>query len=296
VRFPEILLLFLLAAPGPRPDLLPGEEHLPLRTKAPAPGQLPDALKPHAERVGTPARSDADRLFDRLADRLLARELEGAPITATALGIHDYDALLPATDTLVIARNLALREELRARIARLDSSALEPARRAERAQLLDRLDAMPRGDRWWSTDPERSIAIVSDGLNSLLAADFAPIDSRGWNAVARLTEVPGVLRNARAALAHPARADVEAAIPSARALALYLANGITVQMAAVRDPVLREEFDHHLAAAAGAAADFHTWLGSTLLPQAGPGPSVAAARQAADARGRDLIAFLLRPQ
>ena len=149
--------------------------------------------------------------------------------------------------------------------------------------------------RWWESDPGRSIAIVSEGLNTLLAGDFAPIEARGWNAVARLTEVPGVLRNARVNLARPARADVEAAIPAARELVLYLSNGMPVQMARARDPVLREEFDHHLASAAGAAADFHGWLGSTLLPRAGAGPADSA-RASGDRPGRELVEALLHPR
>jgi hypothetical protein len=108
--------------------------------------------------------------------------------------------------------------------------------------------------------------------------------------------VPGVLRNARTNLARPARADVEATIPAARELALYLSNGMPVQMAAARDPVLREEFDHHLAAAAGAAADFHSWLGATLLPRAGAGPGVAKGPEAGEAPDRELIEALLRPR
>jgi hypothetical protein len=94
---------------------------------------LPQSVPPHAARLGTPPRSDADRLFDGLADRLLAHELESAPIAATELGIHDYDALMPATDTLGIARAHAARAELRSRSSRAASIPCSRANSARRA-------------------------------------------------------------------------------------------------------------------------------------------------------------------
>jgi hypothetical protein len=293
VRFHALLLVLLLASPAPQPDLLPGQEHLPLRAKPPAPGQLPASLRPHAERLGVPPASDADRMFDRLADRLLAHELESEPIAASGVGVFDYAALLPATDTLGIARALTSRAELRSRLAQIDSAALEPQRRFEHARLLARLDRQLDAERWWETDPVRSIAIVSHGLSTALRCD-SPFDSCAWNAVARLTRIPEVLRDARTNLKDPARADVEMAISAARELVRYLSEDLPVQMAPARDPVLREEFDHHLASAAGAAADFHGWLGSILLPRAtASSPPVRPALWKLD---REIIESLLEPR
>jgi len=287
------LLVLLLALSTPRPDLLPGEEHLPLRTKPPAPGQLPSSLAPYAERLGTPPGSDADRLFDRLADQLLAHELESEPIAASGAGVHDYAALLPATDSVGMARVLALRADLLSRLAQVDSAALGPARRFERAQLLARLDRQLHAERWWESDPVRSIAIVTHGEITALRCG-SPFDTCGWNAVARLTQVPGVLRDARTNLRAPARADVDTAISAARELVHFLSNDLPVRMAPARDPVLREEFDHHLAQAAGAAADFHGWLGSTLLPRARPANPPA---RAPDWQlEREIIESLLEPR
>jgi hypothetical protein len=70
------------------------------------------------------------------------------------------------------------------------------------------------------------------------------------------------LRDARTHLEGAALASnvLLGAVGRSKDLVAYLSNTLPVDMRDVKDPVLREEFDHHLAQAAGGAADFHDWL------------------------------------
>jgi hypothetical protein len=240
----------------------PGE-HLPGRARPPAPGAPPAGLAPYGERIGTKARTADERAFDALVDDYLRFALLDDPVTATALGFHEYDALMPARDSLARAATLDSLARFDAQLSRLR---LGGARAADRLRLRDIVR-----ERDPVEDPGACIDYAARGLTLLFASDYAPLEERAWNVVARVNEVGGVLRAGRATLGTPTRADTERAIASARAFADYLSNRLPVQFAAVKDPVLRSEFDHHLAQAAGAAADYHEWLVREVLPRATEG-------------------------
>ena len=61
--------------------------------------------------------------------------------------------------------------------------------------------------------------------------------------------------------------DRNDALARSRDLVACLSNTLPVEMNGVKDPVLREELDHHLAQAAGGAADFHDWLKAVSVPE-----------------------------
>ena len=247
-----------------------GQEHLPRRAKPPAPGVRPAALPGYAERLGVPARSDADRAFDRVVDEFLIFSFRSQPIRATNVGIHDYDAMTPATDRAGIEAALAEVEGYLGRLEKIDAKSLGRDRGFDHAMLTSRLRGTLLDGKTiqnWKRDPNYYLSIASGGVHSLLKRDFAPLEDRGWNVVARITEIPRVLQNARANLENPPRIYTEIAISQAAGLAKFLGDLVPAQMAPVRDPVLREEFDHHLAQAVGAANDFHDWLKNDLLPR-----------------------------
>jgi uncharacterized protein (DUF885 family) len=246
------------------------EEHLPRRAKPPAPGVRPSALPAYGERLGVPARSDADRQFDQIVDEFLLFHFRHQPVRATNVGIHDFDAGLPATDTVGFETSISDLDGFLARLAKLDVNFLGRERRFDHAMLTSYLRGalLDLGTiQTWRRDPNFYISIVSGGIHALLKRDFAPFEDRAWNVVARLTGIPRVLRDARVNLENPPRVYTEIAIVQAAGLVHFLGTLVPVQMASIRDPVLREEFDHHLASVVGAANDFHDWLKTDLLPR-----------------------------
>jgi uncharacterized protein (DUF885 family) len=245
-------------------------EHLPLRSKPPPRGVRPIALPPYAQRLAVPAVTDADRVFDRTVDEFLLFYFRARPVRATNAGLHDYDALLPETDRDSLAAVASRLDEYLARLGRIEVARLEPARRIDHGLLTNRLRGAIldfRTVRSWTRDPHFYLAIVSEGIQSLLERDYAPIEDRTWNVISRLQKVPGVLRDARKNLENPPRAYTELAIKETAELVSFLANEVPVRVAPLRDPVQGEEFDHHLAPAVGAASDFYDWLRHDLLPR-----------------------------
>ncbi len=274
-RTPTLLFFALLAAavavwPAAAQEQEHEQEHLPRRSKPPAPGVRPSALPAYGERLSVPARSDVDRQFDRLVDEYLLFDLRLDPVRATNMGVHDYDALLPATDRIGIEASISDIDGFLARLTKLEVDRLGGERRFDHAMLTSRLRGAlfdRRTIQTWQRDPNFYLSIASGGLVALLERDFAPLEDRGWNVVARLTAISHVLRNARANLENPPRMYTEVAIEQAAELVRFLSNQLPGRVAPMRDPVLGEEFDHHLAGTTAAAIDFYDWLKTDLLPR-----------------------------
>ena len=246
------------------------EQHLARHPKPLGPGERPSALPAYGERLGVPARSDADRQFDRIVDDYLLYQFRNQPVRATNVGIHDFDDFLPATDRIGIETSISDLEGYLARLSKLEIAHLGRERRFDHAMLTSRL----RGTlldlqtiQPWKHDPNFYLSIASGGIHALLKRDFAPLEDRVWNVVARLTEIPRVFSDARANLENPPQAYTEIAIAQSAGVVHFLADQVPAGVASIRDPVLRQEFDHHLAAAVGAANDFHDWLKTDLLPR-----------------------------
>jgi hypothetical protein len=243
-------------------------EHLPRRSKPPAPGMRPSALPAYEQQLGVPAASEADRQFDGIVDAFLLVYFRAQPVRATIVGLHDYDALFPATDSAGISAWGAELEGFRARLSALDADRLGRERRIDDAILARRIRGELldlRTDPTWKRDPGTYVAIVSDGIHALVDHDFAPLEDRTWNVIARLTGVPDVFQNARENLEAPPPGSTERAIEQAAELVRFLANELPGRVAPLRDDALREEFEHHLASASGSAAEYRYWLKTDLL-------------------------------
>ncbi len=267
LRQTRMLLCFILVAAAAVSPASP-QEHLPSRSKPPRPGERPPALPLYGEHLGARAQSDADRQFDRIVDEFLLLYSRMEPVRATEAGLHDYDALLPATDRAGIERSISDLDSVLTRLTQLDADRLGRERRFDHALLTSWLRGKLldlRTIQNWKRDPSFYLAVAARSIQALLEHEYAPLDDRGWNVVARLTEIPRLLRDARANLESPPRPCTEIAIGRAAQLERYLAKDLSVQMAAIRDPVLREEYEHHLPQAADAAGEFHDWLEADLL-------------------------------
>jgi hypothetical protein len=246
---PILLFLALWAAPSGAQDFV--GEHLPGRARPPAAGHLPEGLVPYAARAG----GKADPAFDRLVDEALATLLELDPVRASELGFHQYDASMPNADSSAFAERRTRLAQLEVRVRESDARKLDAVRLEDRMRLLR---AIARA-RAWGEDPGDYLDAAFRALQNL---PFPPPDARAWNIVARVNAIAPFLHDARghfegAALSSNA---LLAAIDRSKDLVAYLSNILPVDMRDVKDPVLREEFDHHLAQAAGGAADFHDWL------------------------------------
>ena len=225
--------------------------------------------KPVAEKV---ASKVANTAFAVISKRYVASMTRFSPTSATTLGEHRYDALLPD----ISAKGRAAQEvEWRALLAamnRIDRSALSRENQVDFAMLDNQL----RYDLWsdsrlqaWKWDPQIYNGIASGALYGLAARDFAPWPQRLKAATARMEALPAFLAESRRQL-------VPALVPKVHAETVAKRNpGILDTVTEMLMPHLGEltptERARFEAAQAGlkvAVEEHQKWLDTVLVPQA----------------------------
>lgn len=229
----------------------------------------PAALPEYGSRIGEERRGREDRIFDYFADRVLSEHFQYSPESATSAGVHDFDTLLTQTSAEGIAARGSFAASFLGHLSLVSEADLTPARRIDHQLLVNRLNAWMfeyEHERPWESEPSHFVGIVSNGVQSLLRRNFAPLDDRVRSLAARLAQVPRVFADARLHLKAPSRVHTEVAIEQAKGLVIYL-EGAVVEQARAASPAARAAFDARHPAAVQAAKDYAAWLESEVLPK-----------------------------
>jgi len=224
--------------------------------------------------LGAVASADisTDEAFQNLADEYVSDLPNFSPVFATYVGDHSADNRLDYVDAAARARNHELLIEYVAVLEALDLDDMTRANQIDAEILMNQL----RSDLWamdelqeWAWNPLYYTNISGSSIYSLVARDFAPIETRLRNVTARLLQIPRFLEQAREAL-QPERVPkihAETAIAQNPGLASTIDTMIVPEMDA-----LSAEDQVRLAAAIeiakDAIADHQTWLEEELLPGA----------------------------
>ena len=237
-----------------------------LHACASAPPSPPSAAPP------PPPAPSADEQFDALSARYLREFPEQAPVFATALGDHRFDAHLDDVSTEAWQARVAFAEAYLAVLEGIDRAQLSRDRQVDALLLRNDLEQtrfFVRDLQEWQWNPLLYTRIAGDGLYSLLAREFAPAPQRLANLGKRLDEIPRFLAQVREVL-EPAR------VPQVHAETAVRQNqGLTSMIdGEIADAVARlpgaeqEPLRASMARARSAIAQHQIWLEKKLLPDA----------------------------
>jgi uncharacterized protein (DUF885 family) len=142
--------------------------------------------------------------FGQLADKTIKCLLEGNPVWATHVGIHDYDDQLPRLEPIA-RRDRAAR--LRQSIADLDNCGeeleLDCEQELDRMVLLGYLNSELieiEKFRRWQRDPHYPLQVALMGVFLPATRDFAPAAERYEIIIKRMTQIPELLKQAQSNL------------------------------------------------------------------------------------------------
>ncbi len=221
------------------------------------------------------AGEDSDE-FEAYISRYLQYHWETHPEEATARGIHSVDSrLAPMSREDFLSRSTTLQQFLQA---------LEKFKRADLSieqqvdvQLLRSDMLIRQADieklRQWERDP--TMYIPFDGLNDLMTGEFAAVEQRMQALLARLQQVPRVLKEGRQNLREPPRLFTETAIDTAERLLPFY--DISIPEFASQVPALETRIKTAAKAARAALLDYIRFLKMELLPRSGG--SIAIGRE-----------------
>lgn len=211
-----------------------------------------------------PAGKAPSEAFDRLVDDFVFGTLALSPTSATGAGYHEHhgvalDDMLDDYSPAGIAASRAMLQDIDARIAHLDTGALDPEQRADVDIMRDALGAA-RLDlieiESYRHNPTTYVELVGNGLYSPYVLQYAPAPERYRHIINRLKKIPELIRQAEANLI-----DSPAVWNSvAREENLGNIGLIDATLRADCPPEERMRYDQAAAGATAALRGFNHWL------------------------------------
>jgi hypothetical protein len=203
-------------------------------------------------------------------DDFFASYYRRRPVSATFIGMHDYDDHLPDFSERGVDDARSEMTAIRKRLAALPPGPLTDAEAMDRALAEGFLEIQ----EWEFASPHfhrGNTCLYSGeavfGVIGLFLRDFAPPARRVGAAIARMAAVPRFLAQGRANLVEAPRGWVERAIQECIGARAFFQSGIEalIRQHGIRDP----QFHSTAAAAAAAFAEFQSFLETDLGPRAG---------------------------
>jgi uncharacterized protein (DUF885 family) len=217
-----------------------------------------------------PAAGSGDAAFRQLASEILEYTYKTDPTTATGLGIHKYDDMIPDLSAASFKADTDATKPFRSRLDNVDAQALSSEAELDLEFLKHKLDArVLKNDviRGWTKDPD----IYSSGITSdtfvMISRDFAPPEQRLKSLTSRLKLMPNVLAQARKNLDNPPKVYTEIAIEQIDGNRSFFESDVPAAFADVKDAALVADFKRADDAVVAALGDYKNWLESNLLPR-----------------------------
>lgn len=207
--------------------------------------------------------------FEKVASFYYKELLSRNPVTATWLGEHSFDGLLPETGAESVERNLVFLREMRDAFSSLPEGELSLDERLDREIAMHFAEAQLFADedlkRW---QMGRDLAMnIGDSLFLLLTRDFASVYERVDSIILRLKAVPVFLLSSKSLFQKVPGLWGEIFIESLVQLPGFLD---TIQLAVKKEisPIQMLELEKASNQAKKAISEFRTWLIHAVMPKA----------------------------
>ncbi|MGI9264622.1 MAG: DUF885 domain-containing protein [Gammaproteobacteria bacterium] len=226
--------------------------------------------------IMAPIKSHAgpeDDRFQALSDRYLDQQPAFSPIGATVRGDHRFDDQLDRVGVDARSTEIVFYIRMRADLADIETASLSRANQVDAALLRHELNKKIWTNmelEEWRWNPTVYTELSGLAVYGLMAREFAPVDARLMNVVARLEQLPKFFADVRTTL-EPARVPVVHAETAIRQNPGVVSNidNLVVPAAEALTGEQRRRLDRAVEVARSAVAEHQAWLEDTLLPNAG---------------------------
>jgi len=218
-----------------------------------------------------PAPGSGDAAFTKLAGDVLEETYRRGPTQATYLGVHRYDDKLEDYSRLGVMDQLSSLRTLQGQVQGVDPATLSPDKQLDREQVLHAIESrIVTLDlvKPWAKDPDTYSSGITNTAYIMIKRNFAPLEERMRQLIARERLMPAALAEARKNLDNPPRIYVEIAIDQLDGNREFFRDAVTQAFEGVKDAALKAEFKKANDAVVAALAEYKTWLQKDLLPRA----------------------------
>jgi hypothetical protein len=183
--------------------------------------------------------------------------------TATAAGLHNWDAQIDDTSAAAITAEIARLKDTQAKLRAIDGAKLAAMDRDDRDVLLAQIDGQLLQDetiQGWRHDPGTYVNLATNAAFQLIERDFAPLPERMKNLVARENRIPALFAQAKANLTNIPPVYIDIALENLDGGISFLGKDVPAAFAGVKDAGLQQQLAASTKAAVAAANDFKTWM------------------------------------
>lgn len=207
--------------------------------------------------------------FKDVSDLFYREFVSRNPVTASWMGDHQFDGLLPETGADAVERNISFLREMRHNFASLPENELSLDERIDREAMLQFIDQQIfRDDDLYRWKLGRDLAMnIGNSIFLLFVRDYAPLSDRVQSIISRLRLVPAFLMAGKTLFQKVPALWGEIYLDSARSLPNFIdtiENSIGKQVPAI----LHNEYKIVANEAKRALAEFAHWLKHAVLPKA----------------------------
>ena len=212
--------------------------------------------------------SSADAHFEALAHEFFYSGFKMSPVTATAVGVHTYDAQLDDMSAASIARQIAFAKGYQAKFEAIDPKSLDAETAIDRTLILNEisdllLDAQTL--QAWKHNPDEYTGLASGGVFALISKEFAPLQVRMKDAIARERQIPRLISQAKANITTVDAITKEISGEQAAGSVGFFAQTVPMAFASVKDAALQAQLKSANATAMQAMTAYAAWI-KTIKP------------------------------
>jgi uncharacterized protein (DUF885 family) len=205
-----------------------------------------------------------------VAEEFIKGYFAANPLLGTTLGLHEYDGKITDFSRLALDAELSRLRRFDDRFDKFDLTKLSPRQSIDlrtvkatiRKEILQR-QAMEIYER------NPMVYARAIDLNIYIKRSFAPLEDRVRSIIAIESQVPNIMIAAKTNLDDVLpKPYVELAIQISRGAADFLRTNLVAAITELKDERIRTDFQESNRKAAGALADYATWLERERLPKA----------------------------
>lgn len=211
--------------------------------------------------------SDAE--FDAFVQGFFDWYTEWDPVTATSLGIHQYDALLPKGTREAVQQEMRKVKGALRRLERIDKRSLSPGKRIDHGVARSTLRLWIFFDeelRFWESRPSGA-EDVANAVFLLFMRGFAPLPERLESIAGRLERAPQYLRELKGRVRKPTRLWAEIGLESTQQTPALL-DVVEAAGKTVLPPSDLSRLQEAVAKTKESLEDQARWIHDELLPEA----------------------------
>jgi len=214
------------------------------------------------------AQKSAEDNLDQLSTEILGNLQTFYPVISTGRGIHQYDYLFTDYSIKSVSAEVGKLKKFQSRLAKIKPTSLSPESQIDWKLLKSNVDiALQNLDKikWHLKCPYLYADDAINGIYLISVSEYAPLETRAQNIIARMKVVPDLLAQARLNLKKPAPVWIGMTLE-------MLTTGIDFYRSLAEDlkvrlPDLAPEVESAATKAISAMKDFHRFL--TQIPVGG---------------------------